>query len=236
MLVQLLPPLVPLEPRCTALLIPRALSDVQQSELYQELCSTVRGGAQWHKLLADIESGPLDPRPQPLCVYNHPHSGQTNAAHPPRLAFSFAQQLAARASNDPNVDAAVRDELSNLSFDSLVSLVYAPSGALPEHVDRGLPGLGLSISLGASCSFEYGGTVRTLRSGDALLGAFGDVPHQVLRVHDESSAPDWWHRLSDRASEATTFGRVRCSLQLRDARALRATQRRAARRDVQKIR
>ena len=33
------------------LLVLRALSDVQQSELYEELCSTVRGGAQWHKLV-----------------------------------------------------------------------------------------------------------------------------------------------------------------------------------------
>ena len=172
-------------------------------------------------LFDDPEVGGSKRAPQ---VFQHPHSGQTNALEKPELVFATARSLAERAADELRDDATALG-LRELCFDSLVSLLYPAGGALDPHVDRGLPGLGLSLSLGAACSFEYGGTVTVLRSGDALFGAFGAVTHQVLRVHDATTAPDWWRRLPAGQGDddnMVTFGRARCSLQIRDSREMRA--------------
>ncbi|KAL3904365.1 MAG: hypothetical protein SGPRY_011311 [Prymnesium sp.] len=93
-------------------------------------------------------------------------------------------------------------QLDDPQFDSLVSLLYDSPGALRPHVDDGLPGVGLSLSLGSACVFEYGGVEMVLSSGDVLIGAFGFVIHQV----------------SSGDVGTATFGRARCNLQLRRGR------------------
>ena len=65
----------------------------------------------------------------------------------------------------------------------MVSLLYDQDACLPSHKDDGLPGIGLSISLGAAATFAYGDETICLRSGDALFGRFGHVTHQVSAIH-----------------------------------------------------
>ena len=81
---------------------------------------------------------------------------------------------------------APRDERARLAralratrLDSLVSILYRARGALRPHVDHGLEGLGLAVSLGSSCEFRYGDEIVELRSGDALFGSFGSVARRV---------------------------------------------------------
>ena len=60
-----------------------------------------------------------------------------------------------------------------------MSILYRARGALRPHVDHGLEGLGLAVSLGSSCEFRYGDEIVELRSGDALFGNFGSVARRV---------------------------------------------------------
>lgn len=217
----------------TALLIRSALDNVEQECLYCDLCSAANASFEWQRLCSDEEQ-PHD-SPWPLCVWQHPFTDETNANAEPAPVFLWAQVMARQAAC--NLRSGERGALSDdeaaelvklleaVDYDSLVSLLYREGGSLQRHVDKGMDGLGVAVSFGASSTFEYGGTHVDLHSGDALFAPFGHVPHQVIRMHATSSAPKWWHamplqpcRRNSAAQFATgcSFGRVRCSLQLRD--------------------
>jgi len=221
----------------TAVLVRSALDDGEQSRMYSDLCSAALGSYEWGRLSSDADHPP--DRPWPLCVWCHPFTDETNANAEPVPVFGWAQSLARRAANQLRDDGslaadeavALGSELKAVEYDSLVSLLYRDGGSLQRHVDRGLDGLGIAVSLGAACTFEYGGGHVELRSGDALFAPFGHVPHQVVLTHAAASALDWWRAMpgqpghdggSGVAPPSTHFGRVRCSLQLRDASRRRA--------------
>jgi len=205
----------------TGLLIREALQPRLQHLLYAQLCSQVVGSREWETLL----NAEARARPWPLCVWNHPYTGRSNARSKPAGLYSWAEDLARRSAMQLRHEDCqlfkLCAQLDSVHFDSLVSLLYDQQGSLRPHVDDGLPGLGLSLSLGASCHFDYGGTRLTLQSGDALFGAFGHVAHEVVCMGPSSSAPAWWRTLPEKPSTAErvgTFGKVRCNLQLRHGR------------------
>mmetsp|Transcript_48323 Transcript_48323/g.108869 ORF Transcript_48323/g.108869 Transcript_48323/m.108869 type:complete len:265 (-) Transcript_48323:357-1151(-) len=222
-------------------LIRSALTETEQYQLYSTLCTATEGSTEWHLLSRSCGTHgsylPAEPgdRPVPLCVWRHPYTGDSNMLREPSRIFQWAHELAEETrqtivAHDQHPDAvacaSLCDELCSLRdlrLDSLVSLLYRSAGALRPHVDDNLPGLGLSMSLGASCTFIYGGTEVVLHSGDALWGRFGIVAHQVKRVHAPHTAPDWWEALQwngngSVSSAPSHFGRVRCNLQLRRGR------------------
>lgn len=174
-------------------------------------------------------TAPALARPHPLCVWNHPYTGNSNSLRKPEGLLEWASALSRRAATQigrgpPPEEEGVKHLLSQLDdpqFDSLVSLLYDSPGALRPHVDDGLPGVGLSLSLGSACVFEYGGVEMVLSSGDVLIGAFGFVIHQVSSVSSSDTAPAWWRALPARPQGdvgTATFGRARCNLQLRRGR------------------
>lgn len=245
---------LPAEPACVgdaALHVHSALTDEEQHEIYTELCATSQGSTAWN-LLADGTANSAPDTPWPLCVWQHPYTGESNAARPSgALAFghSLARRSAAqlRSSGGALAEDARRlcEQLEAARFTSLVSLLYVESGSLRRHTDDGLPGIGLSLSFGAPSTFEYGGTEVVLASGDALFGAYGRVPHSLLATQSAEAAPAWWHALPElpRASSAgaasesedgpswgpSSFRRVRCNVQLRTGRDAAARRRRRER-------
>lgn len=216
-----------------ALLIRSALGPTEQLRLYADLCRAAQGSYEWERL-ASSEHQPPD-RPWPLCVWQHPFTDETNANAEPVPVLEWAHALAQQTARhirtapperlSPEETARLAEQLDSVNYDSLVSLLYRHGGSLKQHVDKNLDGLGVAVSLGATCTFEFGGEHADLHSGDALFAPFGHVPHQVLSTHSPLTAPEWWQGLlhqPDRSDEGafsavTSFGRVRCSLQLRDA-------------------
>ena len=198
------------------ILVREAASEREQQALYGKLCSSARGT---QARLAEAN----EDEPTPLCVWQHPYSRQSNAEKPASV-IDFAHALARRTAselrecNDDDALAAAATAIDHSKYDSLVSLLYGPGAALRPHVDKGMVGYGLALSFGASATFDFGGTRVVLRSGDALFADFGAVRHAVLTTHSADSAPAWWAALAADADEAgaSTFGRSRCSLQLRD--------------------
>ena len=223
-----------------AILIPSALTDSGQRALYSYLCAAAAGSRE-SQLLA--KSSPRQ-RPWPLAVWRHPFTEETNARLDPEKLFSWAQGLSQQAAahlsslGDCDNDDGLRllcDELGDLAtrrpYDSMVSLLYDQDACLPSHKDDGLPGIGLSISLGAAATFAYGDETICLRSGDALFGRFGHVTHQVSAIHGAETAPPWWQSLSMAQSESeslSSWGRVRCNVQLRHGRDAEARRQRRA--------
>ena len=181
-----------------------ALAPLEQQRLFGDLCAAASGSYELQRLASD-ERHTAFQRPWPLCVHNHPFTQETNSRRPEPV-FVWAHALA-RKTADSATDAAVAAALERAVFDSLVSVLYPVGGALKPHVDEGLVGYGLAVSLGASCVFEIGGDEHVLESGDAVFAPFGQVPHAVLTTHALSTAPGWWRPVS--------FGRARCSVQLR---------------------
>lgn len=213
------------------LLLPRALNERQQSQMYAYLCANARGTQEWQNLQVDagsVANATSAERPLPLLVHRHPYTLKSNGAAPSiltwvrQLAFHAARKVAAADGLAP------RDERARLARalratrpDSLVSILYRSRGALQPHVDHGLEGLGLAVSLGSSCEFRYGDEVVELHSGDALFGRFGSVEHEVASIRPVSTGPAWWRDLPAAPGPAggiSRFGRARCSLQIRKAR------------------
>ena len=186
--------------RGAGLLLPRALNERQQSQMYAYVCANARGTQEWQNLQVDAGTLACDERdmfktpipaerPLPLLVHKHPYTLKSNGEEP-RTILTWARQLASYAARKvASADAtglAPREERARLAralratrLDSLVSILYRARGALQPHVDHGLEGLGLAVSLGSSCEFRYGDEIFELRSGDALFGNFGSVARRV---------------------------------------------------------
>ena len=238
-------------------LVRSALDDAGQQALYQYLCAAAADSRE----VSMLAKAQARQRPWPLAVWRHPYTEETNAALNPSKVFAWSAALARktagelRSSPHACMDAAMGDDdngsgssilslceelelLDGGPYNSMVSLLYDANAVLPQHVDDGLPGIGLSISLGASATFTYGEESICLRSGDALFGRFGLVEHQVASIHGIETAPAWWRELpvaavSSTGSAVCSWGRARCNVQLRhgrDGEARRERRERARRR------
>lgn len=152
-----------------------------------------------------------DNRPQPFVTWVHPYTRESNARRRPTELLEWAQRL--------------MHELVEASrghvVDSMLAQMYAGGGSLLAHRDEDLS-WGLGVSLGAAAEFDClpakGKAVRVvIRSGDILVGEFGQMRHAV-RVRERPSpaaqkepyVPDWW-------SDADTFGKTRCNVLFRQA-------------------
>lgn len=209
--------------RTAAVLLRGALDERQQSHMYNYLVSLARGSVESRRLAAgangDDDNDDDDPRrPLPLAVWRHPYTLESNVAEP-SLVLEWARKLAATAAEGLG-DADDACAVGGVEFDSLVSVLYRQGDVLPPHVDHGLADPGLAVTLGGACDFFYGGTRVRLASGDALFGAFGTVEHDVRGIRGDA-APDWFKGLpADSPRGGCSFGRARCSVQLRRARRL----------------
>ena len=149
--------------RGAGLLLPRALNERQQSQMYAYVCANARGTQEWQNLQVDAGTLACDERdmfktpipaerPLPLLVHKHPYTLKSNGEEP-RTILTWARQLASYAARKvASADAtglAPREERARLAralratrLDSLVSILYRARGALRPHVDHGLEGLG----------------------------------------------------------------------------------------------
>ena len=198
-------------PDTAAVLVRAGASLVQQQHLYETLCEATQHSAEWSALEQMPPSAAA--RPLPLCVWRHPYSRRSNAEHAPSTVLDWAHGLAARTAAELRLmsqhEAAAA--IDNAKYDSLVSVLYAAGGTLRPHIDQGMRGYGLALSFGAVATFDWGGTAVELVSGDVIFGDFGTVGHAVTTTQsaEDDDTPAWWR-------DAASFGRARCSLQLRD--------------------
>ena len=96
----------------------------------------------------------------------------------------------------------------------MLGQLYAAGGSLLRHCDADLS-WGIGVSLGGPAVFDClpeGEPPQrvTIRSGDLMVGEFGQMPHAV-EVPSGEPVPDWWKRID-------SFGsKVRCNVLFRQA-------------------
>jgi len=144
-----------------------------------------------------------DNRPQPFVTWVHPYTRQSNANQRPTRLLEWAERLMHAL-----VPASRRH-----AVDSMLAQMYAAGGSLLKHRDEDLS-WGLGVSLGCAAEFdclpEKAQAQRVIvRSGDILVGEFGQMPHAVCVPR--SAPPSWWHSVD-------AFGsKVRCNVLFRQA-------------------
>ncbi|RWS01198.1 hypothetical protein B4U79_16637 [Dinothrombium tinctorium] len=105
---------------------------------------------------------------------------------------------------------------ADYTFNSIYAQLYTKETEMKTHKDQFVT-WGVSVSLGASCDFQFGDQVVTLNSGDVLVADFSKIDHSVFNV-DPTSTPHWFQDgFKENADEEpiNTFGRHRCSIQIR---------------------
>ena len=115
--------------RGAGLLLPRALNERQQSQMYAYVCANARGTQEWQNLQLDAGTLACDERdmfktpfpaerPLPLLVHKHPYTLKSNGEAPQSI-LTWARQLASYAARKvASVDAtglAPRDERARLA-------------------------------------------------------------------------------------------------------------------------
>ena len=147
--------------RGAGLLLPRALNERQQSQMYAYVCANARGTQEWQNLQLDAGTLACDERdmfktpfpaerPLPLLVHKHPYTLKSNGEAPqdnpdlgPPTGLVCSKEGGLRGCDGPGAAGRARlaRALRATRLDSLVSILYRARGALRPHVDHGLEGL-----------------------------------------------------------------------------------------------
>jgi cytochrome P450/alkylated DNA repair dioxygenase AlkB len=104
------------------------------------------------------------------------------------------------------------------NFDSFYSQLFPQNGTMVAHKDEYVD-WGVSVSFGSSCMFKFGDHNIVLNSGDVLVADFSKTMHAVDKIC-VGTEPGWWknenNEVADAADMVETFGKSRCSVQIRD--------------------
>lgn len=195
------------------------LTESEQRWLYEALLANVDPRSDEINALRSTstpqEMAQLNPdnRPQPFVTWVHPYTRLSNTKQRPTILLEWAEEL---------MHALAPASKSHV-VDSMLAQLYAPGGSLLKHRDEDLS-WGIGVSLGAAATFDClpdGAPPQrvVIRSGDLLLGEFGQMPHAVSVPANGEPPPAWWRKVN-------SFGtKTRCNVLFRQA--LSAKQQRA---------
>lgn len=178
------------------------LSREEQTDFYQDIFNLSQNSLE-HKEILNI---PLD-KVYPFAYHNLIYTGKSNMASPGKW-YSWAEGIWEVLAE--NREATNFKGPSCQRFNSLYAQLYGAAGSMALHKDE-FVSWGVSVNLGASATFNFGGDKILLHSGDVVVADFSGVEHGVEAVH-QSCMPDWFCE----ESGIQSFGRVRCSVQIRD--------------------
>ena len=170
------------------------LSYDEQLDMYTQLVKLSTGSTEQKEL---SQSNPN--RAYPLLYYNLVYTTENNCVRPDNI-FAWASK--------------VWDLLKNRgtpikTFDSVYAQLFSLESTMAPHKDEYVD-WGLSLNLGSACEFQFGEHIITLHSGDVFVADFSQTTHAVIRVLPDT-LPGWY---TD--DNVNTFGRHRCSVQIRD--------------------
>ena len=186
-----------------------ALTESEQRYLYEALYSMAPDSDDFEALRQTStpqEHALSNPDNKPMYFAYHlmPYTRLSNVKQKPKRLLEWAQRLMH----------ALAPGSSSHKIDSMLSQLYASGGGLKKHRDADLS-WGIIVSLGSTAAFdcwdEKGKQQRLMvRSGDVVVGEFGQMEHAVAETSNEP-LPSWWR-------DVDHFGcRVRCSILFRQA-------------------
>lgn len=158
----------------------------------------------------------------PITYYNLVYTGKSNCNREPTLWFQKAQEVWNLMLNNKNVLNFNPDsDIVSQNFNSFYSQMYAKESSLRTHKDE-YSDWGISISIGASCVFNFGNHRNIiLNSGDVFIADFSKVYHGVKNII-QNSEPGWmtndYNEENLTNNDIQTFNRVRMSIQIRNVK------------------
>jgi hypothetical protein len=190
-------------------LLHSALTHEQQEELYTYTVALGKGTAE-EAALADT-SGAVPKHASPLAFHQLVYTGGSNCALPTKWIECAKQAWAAAAPAQSGGGFDGLHLVAAPAFNSVYAQLFGADATMAPHRDAHVT-WGISVNLGATCRFRFGNATVMLRSGDILIADFSAVTHAVEEVFP-ATAPGWFND-----EVAPTFGRVRCSVQIREVR------------------
>lgn len=179
----------------------------EQKNLYQMTLYRAAGTIPYD-MLNDMKNNKVDKDVAiPLAYDNLIYTGSSTCS----LDFwmTFADQLY------DGFNAELGGGLEPKKFDSVYVQLYNQKSSMKSHKDQYV-NWGISVSIGASCTFKMGEHVVNLHSGDIMIADFSKIEHSVIDILD-TNIPGWFNpETKEEGSYLETFGNVRCSIQIRD--------------------
>ncbi|AYV82663.1 MAG: putative lanosterol 14-alpha demethylase [Hyperionvirus sp.] len=151
-------------------------------------------------------------KPYPITYYNLVYTNGSNCSEPPRKILDLGEQVWQVLSDNEEKLKFTGELKKPYGFDSVYAQLYDEKSTMNIHKDEHVD-WGISVNLGASCEFVFGEEKIILNSGDILVSDFSKVSHGVTKIIMEN-IPKWFTPESEDPS-IITFGRARCSIQIR---------------------
>ena len=148
----------------------------------------------------------------PLTFHNLVYTSESNCQTPDRW-YKFVDELwDTMLDNEERTGFPITDpKVVTFKSNSAYAQLYSKDGSMKTHKDEYVD-WGVSVSIGASCEFEFGQHTIILNTGDIFIADFSKVDHSIRRICDD--LPGWFdEEISDKV---TTFGMHRFSIQIRN--------------------
>ena len=179
------------------------LSKDQQIDMYKYLLELSKDSEEQKILLEDKDN--ID-KIKPLTYYNLVYTGTSNCEIPTKI-IDWAEKF-------------WNKEIGYLYprqyFNSVYSQLFGEKSKMDVHKDEHV-NYGISISLGASCKFNFDGKEIILNSGDIFVSDFSKIDHGVSEIFRET-VPGWFSNEINEDKEIQTFNKLRCSIQIREVK------------------
>ncbi|AYV81786.1 MAG: putative lanosterol 14-alpha demethylase [Harvfovirus sp.] len=178
----------------------------EQINLYKSVVESSKGSKEHDEI-----KGVSGTKPYPITYYNLVYTKTSNCAKP-TMCLELGEKIwQLLTENDRQLKFTGRAK-KPYGFDSVYAQLYDEKSTMNVHKDEHVD-WGVSINLGASCEFVFGQEKIILNSGDILVSDFSKIDHGVSKIIMEN-IPKWF---TAEAEDPTinTFGRARCSIQVR---------------------
>ena len=192
-------------------LIRNYLSKDEQLDLYNYTVELSNGSTEQETLEATRQQTQVKPF-YPLTFHNLVYTGESNCKTPDRW-LHFADELwDTMLENEELVNFPIADaKVASFKANSIYAQLYSRDGSMKTHKDEYVD-WGVSVSIGASCEFEFGQHTIILNTGDIFIADFSKVDHAIKSILDD--VPGWFDESINESIK--TFGMNRFSVQIRN--------------------
>jgi hypothetical protein len=174
----------------------------EQEDIYNYLIMLSENSVEHENILTADST-----KPYPFAYYNLVYTGTSNCDVPIKL-FEICDNIWDLLRTTKNL--CFNED--KIEFNSMYAQLFGSESILHMHKDEYVD-WGVSINLGASCEFIFNNEKIILNSGDVFVADFSKYEHGVLKILD-NTLPSWFD--SEINNSIKTFGRIRCSIQIRN--------------------
>ena len=186
-------------------LIRDALSRDQQIDLFNYTIELSKGEKE-HDEITNSEKTAF-----PITYHNLVYTGKSNCPTPEKWYLLATEIWGMLLKYNSKLKFPIDENTTYFTPNSLYAQMFSENASMSDHYDQYV-NWGVSVSLGASCDFNFGKSTLVLHTGDILIADFSKIKHGVPKIHN--NIPAWMSDEND--NKVQTFGKARMSIQIRD--------------------